>query len=59
MAVSLKKSVKVDLSKPELPQKMREYTPIRILFRPQVQKLKVRPIPKSIPVVNVQNSDGA
>ena len=28
MAVSLKKSVKVDLSKPELPQKMRAYTPI-------------------------------
>ena len=31
MAVSLKKSVKVDLSKPELPQKMREYTPIHLM----------------------------
>lgn len=31
MAVSLKKSVKVDLSKPELPQEMREYTPIHLM----------------------------
>lgn len=31
MAVSLKKPEKVDLSKPECPPKMREYTPVHIL----------------------------
>lgn len=31
MAVSLKKSTKVDLSKSELPQKMREYTPVHLM----------------------------
>ena len=31
MAVSLKKSVKVNLSKPDLPQEMREYTPIHLM----------------------------
>ena len=31
MAVSLKKRVKVDLSKPELPQKVREYTPVHLM----------------------------
>lgn len=31
MAVSLKKPVKVDLSKPDLPPRLREYTPVHVL----------------------------
>ena len=42
MAVSLKKSVKVDLSKPELPQKMREYTPIHLMDEEESIQKRVR-----------------
>lgn len=41
MAVSLKKSTKVDLSKSELPQKMREYTPVHLMDEDETIKKTV------------------
>lgn len=41
MAVSLKKRAKVDLSKPELPQKVREYTPVHLMDEEETIKKPV------------------
>lgn len=41
MAVSLKKRVKVDLSKSELSQKMREYTPVHLMDEEETIKKSV------------------
>lgn len=44
MAVSLEKRIKVDLSKPELPQKMREYTTIHLMDEEETIKEPVTEI---------------
>lgn len=44
MAVSLKKSIKVDLSKPELPPKVREYTPAHLMDEEESIQKRVRQI---------------
>lgn len=44
MAVSLKKSIKVDLSKPELPPKVREYTPVHLMDEEESIQKRVKQI---------------
>lgn len=44
MAVSLKKSIKVDLSKPELPPNVREYTPVHLMDEEESIQKRVRQI---------------
>lgn len=68
MAVSLKKPVKVDLSKPDLPRKLPEYTPIHLINEEEtITKNDDRAPPKSnissvapksnIPVVDCSGFD--
>ena len=61
MAVSLKKSVKVDLSKPELPQKMREYTPIHLMDEEESIQKRVRQtmsLPCDNPKIQIKSESG-
>lgn len=61
MAVSLKKSVKVDLSKPELPQKMREYTPIHLMDEEESIQKRVRQtmsLPCDNPNIQIKSESG-
>lgn len=61
MAVSLKKSVKVDLSKPELPQKVREYTPVHLMDEEESIQERIRQtmsLPCDNPNIQIKSESG-
>ena len=60
MAVSLKKRVKVDLSKPELTQKVRKYTPVHLMdeeetIKQPLTETEVSPPCSSDPVIQADD----
>lgn len=52
LSVSLKKPPKVDLSKPELPRKLPEYTPVHLID--EEETIKSIPYPPSVPRVEIK-----
>ncbi len=54
MAVSLKKPSKVDLTKPDLPRKLPEFTPIHLIDEEETIKSLSAPCPSSDPTPDIE-----